>query len=158
MQFIKPFLNKFQIFEFQMKVVRKKLGLAVKLYHFRSSSIKEICTYVKNCWEKSLENANMLIPAYKIKIYNTNDTTEIIKLSTLNYFNDNPFDENISQFLQKIYMKSKFRTLESTLTAIPVTVWRTSTVQLLMFQTYAIVQKTHLPKPMITPQMKKINL
>ena len=100
----------------------------------------------------------MLIPAYKIKIYNTNDTTEIIKLSTLNYFNDNPFDENISQFLQKIYMKSKFRTLESTLTAIPVTVWRTSTVQLLMFQTYAIVQKTHLPKPMITPQMKKINL
>ena len=64
----------------------------------------------------------MLIPAYKIKIYNTNDTTEIIKLSTLNYFNDNPFDENISQFLQKIYMKSKFRTLESTLIAIPVTV------------------------------------
>ena len=64
----------------------------------------------------------MLIPAYKIKIYNTNDTTEIIKLSTLNYFNDNPFDENISQFLQKIYMNSKFRTLESTLTAIPVTV------------------------------------
>ena len=115
-------MNKFQIFEFQMKVVRKKLGLAGKLYHFRSSSIKEICTYVKNCWEKSLENANMLIPAYKIKIYNTNDTTEIIKLSTLNYFNDNPFDENISQFLQKIYMKSKFRTLESTLTAIPVTV------------------------------------
>ena len=122
MQYIKPFLNKFQIFEFQMKVVRKKLGLAGKLYHFRSSSIKEICTYIKNYWEKSLENANMLIPAYKIKIYNTNDTTEIIKLSTLNYFNDNPFDENISQFLQKIYMKSKFRTLESTLIAIPVTV------------------------------------
>ena len=38
-------------------------------------------------------NVNVLIPAQKIKIYNPNDTTEIIKLSTLNYCNDNPFDE-----------------------------------------------------------------
>ena len=64
-----------------------------KLHHFRSSSIKEVCTYVKNYWEKCLQNAHVLIPAQKIKIYNKNDTTEIIKLSTLNYFNDNPFDE-----------------------------------------------------------------
>ena len=32
-----------------------------KLHHFRSSSIKEVWTYVKNCWEKCLENA-VLIP------------------------------------------------------------------------------------------------
>ena len=42
---------------------------------------------------KMFRNANVSIPAQKIKIYNTNDTTEIIKLSTLNYCNDNPFDE-----------------------------------------------------------------
>ena len=74
-------------------LVNSQNNIGGKLHHFRSSSIKEVCTYVKNCWEKCLENAHVLIPAQKIKIYNTNDTTEIIKLSTLNYFNDNPFDE-----------------------------------------------------------------
>ena len=48
---------------------------------------------------------------------------------------------------------SKVWTLESTLTAIPVTVWLTSTLQLL-FQINAIVQKTHQTKNNNTPNDK----
>ena len=44
-------------------------------------------------------------------------------------------------------------TLETTLTAIPVTVWLTSTLQFL-FQIYAIVQKTHQTKNNNTPNDK----
>ena len=63
------------------------MNIDVKEHHFSSSSKTEVCTYEKSCQVKCLNNANALIPAHKIKIYEMN------KLSTFIYFNTNSFDK-----------------------------------------------------------------
>ena len=66
----------------------------VKQHKFLSSSITEVCMYEKSCWVICLNNDNLLIPAYKIKIHNKIATIDdMIKLSTLTYFNAKSFDE-----------------------------------------------------------------
>ena len=57
------------------------------LHHYRSSTVKDEITRVKECWDICLQNKHELIPAYKIKVYDITDTTyELVILKTLHHF------------------------------------------------------------------------
>ena len=55
-----------------------------QIHHFRSFTVKEEATYVKECWQKCLEKADSFIPAKVIKV---NEEGEIKHLKCLNFFN-----------------------------------------------------------------------
>ena len=67
---------------------------AKKLHHFRSSTLKSESEFLTNCWQKCLNDKNVLIPAWKIK----EDQTPII-LTTLAHFEntENDVDFGIKQ-------------------------------------------------------------
>ena len=56
--------------------------------HFRSYSIKEESGRTKKLWEKCISSKD-LIPAIRMKYFDENGTTVIVKLSTLNHFQVN---------------------------------------------------------------------
>ena len=59
----------------------------LQLHHFRSYTIKDETEYLNQCWKECLINRNKLIPAQKIKIYDSsNSTFTVTYLKTLAYF------------------------------------------------------------------------
>ena len=42
----------------------------MKIHNFRSSTIEDVNSYLRSCWNKSLETPNTLGLAFKIKILN----------------------------------------------------------------------------------------
>ena len=53
--------------------------------------MKDEIIYLQQCWEKCLENMHCIIPAYKIRINNSDGKINFILLNTLKYFrNMNP--------------------------------------------------------------------
>ena len=63
----------------------------LKMHHFRSYSIKEEWERTKKLWEKCI-SSNDSIPAKKMKYFDENGTTVIVKLTTLNHFQVNEKD------------------------------------------------------------------
>ena len=59
------------------------------MHHFQSRSIKDERDYLVNCWKECLKAMHQLIPAYKIKVYDSNNNMETVKLTTLEYFRTN---------------------------------------------------------------------
>ena len=59
------------------------------MHHFRSTIIKDERDYLVNWWEKCLKAIHQLIPAYKIKVCDSNSNMKIVKLTTLEYFRIN---------------------------------------------------------------------
>ena len=58
-----------------------------QLHHFRSYNMKQEDIFVKDNWYNCLQNADSLIPAFKLKIKeNENKDIQIVYLKTLNYF------------------------------------------------------------------------
>ena len=58
-----------------------------QLHHFRSYSMKQEDIFVKDNWYNCLQNANTLIPAFKLKIKeNENKDIKVVYLKALNYF------------------------------------------------------------------------
>ena len=58
-----------------------------ELHHFRSHSMRQENIFVKDDWYNFLQNADSLIPAFKLKIKeNENKDIQIVYLKTLNYF------------------------------------------------------------------------
>ena len=63
-------------------------------HHFRSSTLKEESKYLDKRWEQCLQDMYNKIPAFKIKVYNS-DASEITYLKTLKHFgNEVPLTEN----------------------------------------------------------------
>ena len=62
---------------------------SLSMHHFRSRTIKDERDYLVNCWEECLKAMHQLIPAYKIKVCDSNNNMEIVKLTTLEYFQTN---------------------------------------------------------------------
>ena len=61
-----------------------------QLHHFRSYNSKKEDIFVKDNWYNCLQNADSLIPAFKLKIKeNENKDIKIVYLKTLNYFREN---------------------------------------------------------------------
>ena len=61
------------------------------LYHWRTYTMKDEIICLQQCWEKCLENWYSIIPAYKIRIKNSDGKINFILLNTLEYFrNLNP--------------------------------------------------------------------
>ena len=60
-----------------------------QLHHFRSYSMKQEDSFVKDNWYNCLQNANSLIPAFKLKIKeNENKDVKFVYIKTLNYFRE----------------------------------------------------------------------
>ena len=60
-----------------------------QLHQFRSYNMKQEDIFVKDNWYNCLQNADSLIPAFKLKIKeNENKDVKIVYLKTLNYFRD----------------------------------------------------------------------
>ena len=60
-----------------------------ELHHFRSHSMRQENIFVKDDWYNFLQNADSLIPAFKLKIKeNENKDIKIVYLKTLNYFRE----------------------------------------------------------------------
>lgn len=57
------------------------------LHHFRSWTIKEDSTFIKECWEKCVSQKHSVIPAFKLKIKVGTDTVTHY-LTTLSYFKE----------------------------------------------------------------------
>ena len=55
-----------------------------QLHHFRSTTLKNENLYLKECWNKCLDEKNKLIPAFKLKLPGNN----IVYLKTLHSFAD----------------------------------------------------------------------
>ena len=72
------------------------------MYHFRSSTIKNKIDYLVNCLEECLKATHQLIPAYKIKIGDSNSNMEIVKLNTLKYFRMNIKESRGNQSFQAV--------------------------------------------------------
>ena len=68
------------------------------MHHFRSSTIKDERDYLVNCWEKCLKTMHQLIPAYKIKVCDSNSNMKIVKLTTLEYFRINITESRRNEF------------------------------------------------------------
>ena len=63
------------------------------MHHFRSWSIKEETKFIKECWSTCLEQKNTLIPTFKLKIKNDNEST-IHYLTTLAHFKEEALLKN----------------------------------------------------------------
>ena len=59
------------------------------MHHFRSRTIKDERDYLVSRWEECLKAMHQLIPANKIKVCDSNNKMEIVKLTTLEYFRIN---------------------------------------------------------------------
>ena len=57
----------------------------MKIHNFRSSTIEDVNSYLRSCWNKSLETPNTLGLAFKIKILN-GEKWKTERLTTLEYF------------------------------------------------------------------------
>ena len=75
---------------------------SLSMYHFRSSTIKNKIDYLVNCSEECLKATHQLIPAYKIKIGDSNSNMEIVKLNTLKYFRMNIKESRGNQSFQAV--------------------------------------------------------
>ena len=62
---------------------------SLSMHHFRSRTIKDERDYLVNCWKECLKAMHQLIPAYKIKVCDSNNNMETVKLTTLEYFRTN---------------------------------------------------------------------
>ena len=63
--------------------VEKNSNSHLQPHHFRSTSLKQVKSYLESCWKQCIENTK-LIPANKIIIENEYETTNLETLSTLN--------------------------------------------------------------------------
>ena len=54
----------------------------VTLHHWRTYTMKDEIIYLQQCWEKCLENMHSIIPAYKIRIKNSDGKINFILLNT----------------------------------------------------------------------------
>ena len=59
------------------------------MHHFRSRTIKDERDYLVSRWEECLKAMHQRIPANKIKVCDSNNKMEIVKLTTLEYFRMN---------------------------------------------------------------------
>ena len=58
----------------------------VRLHHWRTYTMKDEIIYLQQYWEKCVENMHSIIPAYKIRIKNSDGKNSFILLNTLEYF------------------------------------------------------------------------
>ena len=68
-----------------------KCSNSKKVNHFRSSSIKAEEEFLKDCWQKCLDNKGKLIRAYKITL---NDRDVLLK--TMDFFSDQQVTQDVS--------------------------------------------------------------
>ena len=68
----------------------------MNLHHFRSTNLKEEYIYLHHCWKKCLEQKNILIPAFTIKIPEK-DGFRKETLKTLLHFKDIVPEEDMNQ-------------------------------------------------------------
>ena len=68
------------------------------MHHFRPRRIKDERYYLVNCWEKCLKAMHQLIPAYKIKVCDSNSNMKIVKLTTFEYFRINITESRGNEF------------------------------------------------------------
>ena len=54
----------------------------VTLHHWRTYTMKDEIIYLQQCWEKCLENMHSIIPAYKIRIKNSDGKINFVLLNT----------------------------------------------------------------------------
>ena len=62
------------------------IGTHLTLHHWRTYTMKDEIIYWQQCWEKCLENIHSIIPAYKIRMNNSDRKINFILLNTLKYF------------------------------------------------------------------------
>ena len=81
-------------------------NVGVKQHHFCSSSITEVCTCVKCCWKKCLNNGNLLISTHTIKKCNKTVTNDIFYLNPNDTLDSKAYAiRKTSQYLIKLISK-----------------------------------------------------
>ena len=108
-----------------------------QLHHFRSTTITNTIEYVKQCWNKCIEQKNKLIPAYKLH-YIDKSTKKITEtLVTLKFFRgEEYYNTPISSSKTTSYSKEPIASQLST---------QSDTLQLNDMQTTQIIDKPTLP-------------
>ena len=104
---------------------------SLSMHHFRSRKIKNKRDYLVNYSEECLKAFHQLIPAYKIKVCDSNSNMEIVKLNILEYFRinikeskgnqsddagqtTNNIDENVSDLPFKNFTFKSFQAVSET--------------------------------------------